>query len=224
VRLPGAGEAGPPSALAEARLRLLTLFRIPFALAVLVALGGAVAGYWVLVVLAVAVAAAIFILGRDPIRDVPSHPLGIVSPVDGRVASVEHVDDPFLPREALHVRLHQGVLAPAVVCSPTEGRVQQIWGGPEMPGYAGGNRLGVHLRTDEGDDVIFVIGRAHGLPGPLSWRVQPGERVGQGQHRGLAGWGRPVSVYIPERSKAAVESGQRVHAGADLVCQLVHAA
>ena len=204
-------------------MRLLTLFRFPFAIAVLIALGSAVAGYWVAVVLALLAAGVIFVLGRDPVREVPSHPLGIVSPVDGRVTDIGRVDDPFLERECLRVAVRQGMLAPAIVCSPTEGRVQQIWGGPDMPGYRSGNRLAVHLRTDEGDDVVFVITSSHGLPGPLGWRVQPGERVGQGQHRGLAGWGRDVSIYLPARSTPAVESGQRVHAGADLVCQLVHA-
>ena len=204
-------------------MRLLTLFRLPFAVAVLIALGAAVAGQWAAVVLALLAAAAIFVLGRDPVRQVPSHPLGIVSPVDGRIGSIERVEDPFLDRACLRIVIRQGWLAPAVVCSPTEGRVQQIWGGPEMPGYEDGNRLGIHLRTDEGDEVVFVITRSHGLPGPLSWRVQPGERVGQGQHRGLAGWGRHVSVYVPAASRTGVESGQQVPAGADLVCALVHA-
>lgn len=205
-------------------LRLLTLFRLPFAIAVLFALGASVAGYWGVVVLALLVATAVFVLGRDPVRDVPSQPLGIVSPVDGRVASVERGTDPFLDRDALTIRVEQGALAPALVCSPTEGRVQRLWGGPEMPGYDDGNRLGVHLRTDEGDDVVFVITRPHALPGPLDWHVQPGERVGQGQHRGLAGWGRHVVLYLPAHATPAVESGTVVRAGAGLVCQLVHPA
>ncbi|MDZ7748494.1 MAG: hypothetical protein U5K43_06330 [Halofilum sp. (in: g-proteobacteria)] len=206
-------------------LRLLTLFRLPFAIAVLFALGASVAGYWVVVVLALLAAAAVFVLGRDPVRDVPSQPLGIVSPVDGRVASVEHGPDPFLDRDALVIRVEQGALARrGRAAARREGRVQRLWGGPEMPGYDEGNRLGVHLRTDEGDDVVFVITRPHALPGPLDWHVQPGERVGQGQHRGLAGWGRHVVLYLPARATPAVESGTVVHAGAGLVCQLVHPA
>lgn len=205
-------------------LRLLTLFRLPFALAVLFALGASVGGHWILAVLALLVAAGVFVLGRDPVREVPSQPLGIVSPIDGRVAEVGREQDPFLERGALCIRIEQPLLAPALMCSPTEGRVERLWGGPEMPGYADGNRLGIHLRTDEGDDVVFVVTRPRILPGPLDWRVQPGERVGQGQHRGLAGWGRQVTLYVPARATPAVESGTVVHAGSGLVCQLVHAA
>ena len=203
-------------------MRMLNIFRLPFAAAIVVALGAAVGGYWVWVVLALVVAALVFAFGRDPEREVASHPLGIVSPVDGRVSSVEEGRDPFLDRDALIARVRQDMLSPAVLRSPTEGRVVNIWGGPSIPGHDQGYRLAVHLHTDEGEDVIFTVGRWHLVPGPLEWTVQPGERVGQGQRRGMAGWGRVVSVYLPTSSKAAVDSGTRVLAGRDLVCQLVH--
>jgi phosphatidylserine decarboxylase len=203
-------------------LRLLKLFRLPFALVVLAALGSAVAGFWLLAGFTAVVAALLGVLGRNPVREVPSQPLGIVAPVDGSVDSVSREHDPYLARDALVVRVRQNGLAPAVLCSPTEGRVCQIWAGPEMPGASGGSRLAIHLRTDEDDDVVLVISAARGLPGPLAWSVQPGERVGQGQHRGLAGWGRSVTLYVPGNSEPTVESGQRVHAAASLICELVH--
>lgn len=205
-------------------MRLLTLFRLPFAAALLVTLGALVAGQLWLVLLGLVATAAVYVLGRDPVRAVPSQPLGIVSPVDGRVVSVAPARDPFLERDALLVRVRQGPLAPVILCSPTEGQVEGMWSGPGLAEHEAGGRLAVHIRTDEDDDVVFVVGRtATGLPGPLRWSVQPGERVGQGQRRGLAGWGRWVHIYLPAGSTAAVESGVRVDAGADLICQLVHA-
>ncbi len=203
-------------------MRLLTLFRLPFAIAVLVVLGAAVGGAWILGAVAAVIAAAIFVLGRDPARNVPSHPLGIVSPVDGRVVRFARATDPFLGREALALEIQQGAIAPAILCSPTEGRIVQIWAGPEMPGQEDGERLALHLRTDEDDNVVFAVSRSYGLRGPLRWRVQPGERVGQGQRRGLAGWRRRVRVYLPIDSTPAVHEGDAVEAGATLVCQLMH--
>jgi phosphatidylserine decarboxylase len=203
-------------------MRLLTLFRLPFGIAVLAGLGAAVSGAWHLVVLAVLAGAGIFVLGRDPERNVPSHPLGIVSPVDGRVESVERAEDPFLRRDALAVVVQQGPIAPAILCSPAEGRIVQIWAGPDIPGHIDGERLAIHLRTDEGDDVVFSVSRPRLFRGPLRWSVQPGERVGQGQRRGLAGWGRRVTLYLPPESTPAVQSGASVDAGAALLCQLVH--
>lgn len=200
---------------------LLTFFRLPFAAAVVLGLGAAVAGYWWLVVAAVAVAGGVYFLGRDPVRDAPSHPLGIVSPIDAQVVEVTRGRDPYLDRDALIVRLRQRLWMTAVLCSPTEGRVEQIWGGPEMPGFGEGFRLAIHVRTDEGEDVVFAVGRPRGPYGPLAWSVQPGERVGQGQRRGLVGWGRQAVVYVPVGSGPAVQSGARVDAGTDLVCRLV---
>lgn len=203
-------------------MRLLTLFRLPFAIAVLAVLGAAVGGAWLTALVAVLAAAVIFVLGRDPERDLPSHPLGIVSPVDGRVGSVGGASDPFLERDALLLEIRQGPIAPAILCSPTEGRIVQIWAGPDIPGHDDGERLAIHLRTDEGDDVVFTVSRPLGLRGPLRWQVQPGERVGQGQRRGLAGWGRRIRVYLPRQTSPTVEEGDTVEAGATLVCQLMH--
>lgn len=204
-------------------MRLVTLFRLPFALAVLVALGAAVGGYWWLTGLATVVAAVVFVFGRDPRREFESHPLGIVSPVDGRVVRIEQEHDPFLDRNAMVARIRQRALSPTIVRSPAEGRVVNIWGGPDMPGRDQGYRLAVHLHTDEGDDIVFAFGRAQIITGPLDWRVQPGERVGQGQRRGLAGWGREVVIYLPADSEAALQSGTDVKAGTGVVCELVHA-
>ena len=204
-------------------MRLVTIFRLPFAVAVLIALGAVVGGYWVLMVIGVLLAVAVFVLGRDPERVVSSQPLGIVSPVDGRIVSVGLEDDPFIDRSALVVRIRQGALSPTVMRSPAEGRVEDMWGGPEMPGRDQGYRMAVHLMTDEGDRIVFAVGRATLFPGPLTWGVQPGERVGQGQRRGLAGWGRQVAIYVPSNSTTTLQSGEPVQAGHKVVCHLVHA-
>lgn len=202
-------------------MRLLKPFRLPFFAAVVLAIAAAVAGSWLLTMPPAAVAAAVFVLGRDPARHVPSRPLGVVSPVDGYIESVERGWDPYLERDALIVRLCQGIVAPAVLHSPIEGRVEHIWGGPSLPDVSASTAVAIHVRTDEADDIVFSLSRAR-LPGPLQWSVQPGERVGQGQRRGLAGWGRSVSIYMPANSRSTVQSGHQVHAGADVVARLIH--
>lgn len=204
-------------------MRLVNVLRLPFAIAVLVVLGAAVGGYWIVAALALLAAVVVFVLGRDPGREYESHPLGIVSPIDGCVEAIEEAHDPYLDRTAVMARIRQGLLSPTIVRSPAEGRVENIWGGPEMPGRDQGHRLAIHLLTDEGDDIVFAFTRANILPGPLDWRVQPGERVGQGQRRGLAGWGREVVIYLPADSTAALQSGTQVKAGTRVVCELVHA-
>jgi len=200
---------------------LLTLFRLPFFVLVLVALASAVAGTWILAAPALLAALVILVLGRDPERRPPSHPLAVVSPLDGRVEGVDEADDPFLERRSLVVRLRQGIIAPAVLHSPIEGRVENIWGGESIPQGADDAIVAIHLRTDEADNVVFTLSRAW-LPGPIRWLVQPGERVGQGQRRGLAGWGRCATVYMPVGSQPAVQSGDKVQAGVHTLARLVH--
>ena len=202
-------------------MRLLTLFRLPFFAALRIALAALLAGQWLVGMLALLAAAVVFGLGRDPVRDVPSRPLGVVSPVDGRVIACGDHRDPFLDRDAFMVRVRQGVIDPAVLHSPIEGRVEHIWGGNSMPDAATPAVAAVHVRTPEGDDVVFSLSRPW-LPGPLNWKVQPGERVGQGQRRGLAGWGRVVTVYAAGNCRAEVQCGNRVHAGVDVIARLVH--
>lgn len=202
-------------------MRLLKLFRIPFFAAVLIALGAMLAGAWLTTALAMLAAGGVFVLGRDPVHDVPSRPLGVVSPVDGRITVVDEREDPFLARPSLVVRMRQGVFAPAVLHSPIEGRVQHIWCGHSMPATDDGAVVAIHVSTDEGDDVVFSLSRPW-LPGPLSWSVQPGERVGQGLRKGLAGWGRHVSIYMPPGSMPEVQLQDRVRAGVDVISRLEH--
>lgn len=202
-------------------MRLLTLFRLPFSGAVLLALAAFLGGALWLAAVAVAAAAAILYLGRDPRRRVPSLPLGVVSPVEGDVVGVDKARDPFLDRDARVVRVAQRVTSPVVLHSPIEGRVERIWCGGGVPAEVPGVVAGIHIRTDEGDDIVFSVSQAR-LPGPLRWFVQPGERVGQGQRRGMVGWGRTVTVYMPGDSRGEVESGESVRAAADVIARLAH--
>jgi len=78
---------------------------VPFVLAAAVAF--AVALRFLDVGFAVAAALLIFVLVlifRDPRRDIPASPLGVVSPVDGRVISVDLADKGVLHGEAHRVQ------------------------------------------------------------------------------------------------------------------------
>ena len=52
--------------------------------------------FWVLALLLV-------VLFRDPDREIPSQPLAVVSPADGKVTSISTVSDPYLPRQSVRV-------------------------------------------------------------------------------------------------------------------------
>ena len=159
-------------------------------------------------------------LFRDPPRRVPASPLGVVSPVDGLVLSVEEANDPWLGRPALRIVLGmrpQGVFS---VRSPVEGKVSKQWlpvrGEPSRPrGYA------QWVRTDEGDDIVLVIKPALVVRRPVCY-VEAGQRVGQGQRCGYIPFGTRLEVFLPEGTRVSVEPGQKVFSGTDIIASLIH--
>ena len=68
----------------------------------------------------------LFLLFRDPRRDVPPVALGIVSPVDGEVVEVETTDRCVVQGEAYRVRIRINALGTYTARSPIEGRVMDL--------------------------------------------------------------------------------------------------
>lgn len=157
---------------------------------------------------------------RDPHRDIPSSPLAVVSPVDGRVSAIESLNDPYLDRQALRVQIDMFRTGVYTARSPVEGKIHE-------PGTDSQGRLppkaphGVWIRTDEGDDLVVVMNR-----GPLGnaprCAVGYGERVGQGQRCGYLHLGGRIQLYLPENARVMVNINDRVRAGRDVIGQLVH--
>lgn len=174
-----------------------------------------------------ALAALVAYLYRDPDRDVPSVPLGVVSPADGTVESIERRPDPFLDRDALCIRLRMGLLDGYSTRSPVEGRIVQRWysagDAAEVRARRGRLRYALWIQTDEQDDVVLSMLRESSWRAPLCY-VHAGERVGQGQRCGMIRFGSAVELYLPFDARSAVQAGDHLRAGADLVATLTHKA
>lgn len=167
--------------------------------------------FWALVLV-------VLVLFRDPDRDIPSQPLAIVSPADGKITSISTVHDPYLLRESIRVTIkmpHYGVFRTR---SPIEGKVLEP---PKLPED---NSIphGVWLQSDEGDDVVMVMTR-----GPLNNEprcyIRIGDRIGQGKRCGFVHLGGRVEIYLPESSRLVVTEGDSVQSGSDIIAKLVHA-
>lgn len=163
------------------------------------------------------VAAGMLYLFRDPARAVPASPLGVVSPVDGRVESLATVEDPWLERQALQVRFRMNPLGVFSVRSPVEGKVARQW----LPKARGRHPYAQWFQTDEGDDIVLAV-----VPQVRQRRticyVAAGQRIGQGQRCGYIPFGMEVELLLPADSRARVQPGQRVASGVDIVANLVH--
>ena len=175
--------------------------------------------YWLAVPLAILLLLLV-LLFRDPRRDVPASPLGIVSPVDGTVVSIEETPKGILDRPAVRIIVKVNSLGAYTARSPIGGRIMDLHEQDAL-----GTRLrgqgGLWVRTEAEDDVVLVF-RGSRLFGRPRAMVRYGERIGQGQRVAYLRLPDYAEVYLPLAIKAKVEVGQAVCAGVDIIAELVH--
>ncbi len=164
-------------------------------------------------------------LFRDPARKVPAVPLGIVSPVDGRVTAIDTVHDAYLNRQVLSISVKMRFTSVYSAHSPIEGKVLEQW--LDVPRKIAGTDEEVAtfaqwIQSDEKDDVVLVIETSSPISRPQCY-AQSGERIGQGQRCGFIRFGSQVEVLVPVTSRIAVSVGDPVLAGSDIIATLVHA-
>lgn len=164
-----------------------------------------------------ALALVVLLIFRDPERDIPSIPMAVLSPADGRITSVSATHDPYLQRPSIRVSVQMNPYGVYTTRSPIEGKVLAP---PNLPGNAG-QPHGVWLQTDEGDDVVMVMNRGRLRNEPRCY-IRYGERVGQGKRCGFVHLGGKVDIYLPESCRPAVSVGDWVRSGSDVIANLIH--
>ena len=157
-------------------------------------------------------------------RDLPSHPLSVMSPVDGVVTTIELFYDPFLQRPSQRIQIQSSLFRTYHVRSPTEGQLKQYW--PTTDGIAQGSPLfkgyrAWWVRTDEGDDVVMTVSN-DGLWQQASCVTQIGERIGQGRRYGHFPLLCKIEMLIDQSAFINVSVGQRVKAGVDSLATFNH--
>jgi phosphatidylserine decarboxylase len=158
---------------------------------------------------------------RDPPRDVPAIPLGVVSPVDGTVVDIGLTDKSLLNGEAHKIIIKVNSLGTYTARCPVEGKIMDFRG-DQPRSRAAAEASGLWLRTDEDDDVVLQFhGHRFGLA-PRAF-LRYGERVGQGQRCAYLRLTRFAEVQLPVNGRVLVATGQRVTAGSDVLAKLPHA-
>lgn len=160
-------------------------------------------------------------LFRNPPRRCSARPLGLISPVDGVVATAGQATDPYRNLSGLGVTLRGGLLGPYLLRSPIEGRVVEQWNEWRDP-ETSALRIGraVCIRTDEDDEILFAFSSRFPLRHRL--RAALGERIGQGQVFGLLPFGGRAAVYFTGHGRVLAAPGQSVTAGVDQIAELLH--
>jgi phosphatidylserine decarboxylase len=155
---------------------------------------------------------------RDPRRQIPAVPLGVVSPVDGRVTAVDLVDRGVVQGEAHRIFISIDVLGTYTARCPVEGVIKDLntLAAEKVVDY---RTSALWVQTDEGDNVVLQF---HGYRlnlAPVAF-VRYGERIGQGQRCAYLRLTRIAEVHLPISARVLVEPGQRVTAGLDVIGKL----
>jgi len=148
--------------------------------------------------------ALLFLLFRDPRRDVPPVALGVVSPVDGRIVEIRQLEQgkQGAPTHCVLIRINS--LGTYTARSPAEGKILDL------------GKKALWVQTDEGDDVFLTFrGYRFGLA-PFSF-ARYGERLGQGQRCAYLRLTRVAEVQWAVDGTVQVQVGQLVTAGIDML-------
>jgi len=175
-----------------------------------------------------ALAAVIAFLFRDPRRQIPPIPLAIVSPVDGTVASVEKVFDPYLNRPAIRIQMLGSLTGVYTVRSVVEGKIQQQWFGTIPPKNEEGIYAATGIpdyaqwtQTDEKDDVVTTLSPKF-LKSGVRCNASSGERTGQGKACSFVPFGADAEVLLAENTRIDIKPGDNIRAGSSVIATLVH--
>jgi phosphatidylserine decarboxylase len=163
---------------------------------------------------------------RDPHRAIPQTPGLVLSPADGRVVLVGKARDPYLERDALKISVFMNVFNVHSNRSPATGTVRKRWyhAGSFLnaaldKASAENERTALHLRSDDGADIVFVQ-----IAGLVARRIlcyaNEGDRLERGQRYGFIRFGSRVDVYLPVGASAKVAVGDTVTAGISALAAL----
>ena len=168
---------------------------------------------------------AVMYLYRDPDRVIPSVPLGLVSPADGVVKRIQNQLDPFLKRESICVSLQMNWYGVFILRAVTEGKIMQHWVHESYKKHEaefdGPLQHAIWIQTDEQDDIVIAI-HAGGRYRKMHCNAASGERIGQGKRCGFIPFGTRIDILLPTKIRLAIEEGDKIKAGRDLIGELVH--
>ena len=154
---------------------------------------------------------------RDPERETPAIPGAVLSPADGRVMSVDELDDQFVGPSVrvatflspLDVHVNRAPIAGLVV-AVTYSRGRFLAAYQAEAGQAN-ERCVVNL---QGDSIrVTVVQIAGAVARRIVCRVGPGDKLSAGERFGMIRFGSRTDCYMPRGTPVHVHAGDRVTGG-----------
>lgn len=162
---------------------------------------------------------------RDPERAPAGGPADIVSPADGTVVGIEHLEDtPYYDGPCVRISIFLSVFNVHVNRAPANGTVMRVE--PREGGYANAMRAdssernesnAIYLDTPLGPMTIRQIS------GAVARRIVcvcgPSDRVAKGDRLGMIKFGSRTELYLPRAAQIAVTMRQRVRGNTTVVAR-----
>ena len=165
---------------------------------------------------------------RDPDRMIPEGEGLIVSPADGKVVSIAHVQDPaVMPSADTRISIFLSPLDVHINRMPVSGLIEDVQyrAGKFMAAYkddatADNERNAVHILERDGKRLA-VAQVAGVLARRIVCRVKRGDRLKRGDRFGLIMFGSRTDTYLPPGCRVEVVEGQRVKGGETILGRFV---
>ena len=171
---------------------------------------------------------SVFILQffRDPPREVPSDPLAIVSPADGRIVVVGKALDPYRNCEALKISVFMNVFNVHSNRSPVDGTVSQVvyhhgsFLNASIDKSSLENERNALLMTTASGREITCVQVAGLIARRILCYVGAGAVLTRGQRYGFIRFGSRVDVYLPLDAEPRAAIGDLVSASETVLATL----
>ncbi len=162
---------------------------------------------------------------RDPERAHVAKKKAILTPADGKVLSIEKLDngDNHLKAPAIKISIFMSVFSAHINRIPMRGKIANLSYQPGKFFSANRDKASVYnehniitLETDDRKKIVFVQ-----IAGLIARRiacwVKKGDYVETGQRFGLIRFGSRLEVYLPPDSILTVKKGGKVKAGQTVI-------
>ena len=177
--------------------------------------------FWVAVVTGVLTLFLVFFY-RNPQRLIPSGEDFVLSIADGRVISVEKIDDPYIGGPGTRVSIFMSVMDPHINRIPSAGKLEYVKYNPgkfELAFRDKASELNENAEVGmafEGGRMIFKQ-----IAGFLARRIvcelKPAQKVKAGEIFGLIHFGSRAEIYLPATVEVLVKDGDHVLAGQSVI-------
>ena len=161
---------------------------------------------------------------RDPERKIPPESHALVSPADGKVISIETIENSTVVNgSCIRVCIFMNVFNVHVNRVPMDGVVEKVTYFPGKFFNASLDKASEHnernalvIKSPQGA-VYGVVQIAGLIARRIVCRVQPGDRLERGRRYGMIRFGSRLDLHLPLDTDIAVTLGQKVSAGSSIV-------